>query len=225
MKSSPNETSTNASPAEAMIISNLSDRLDRMPWGRFHTVVTVALSLGWALDAFETNIIGSVLGQVSKLWHLSSTQGSALISSWVLGIFVGAIVFGHYSDRTGRKAMFVLTLIWYAAFSVVTAFSWNFTSLLVLRFLAAVGVGGEYSAVTAAMVEFIPRKHRGKASAFVLSAFSAGGILSALLANIFLEHFAPDVGWRLGFGVGALLAVVGLWVRYAVPESPRWLGA
>lgn len=175
------------------------------------------------LDAFETNIIGSVLGQVSKLWQLTPSQSSALVSAWVLGMFAGAIVFGYYSDRLGRKKLFIFTLVWYAAFSVVTAFSWNYLSLLAFRFLAALGVGGEYSAVTAAMVEFIPSKHRGKTAALILAAFPVGGIISALSAREFLYFFSPDVGWRLGFGLGALLALFGLWVRYAIPESPRWL--
>ncbi len=208
---------------ETLLKTNLTVRLDRLPWGRFHTVVTIALGLGWMLDAFETNIIGSVLGQVRQVWHLSKAQGFDLVSSWVLGMAVGAILFGYYSDRQGRKKMFIFTLVWYALFSVVTAVSWNFYSLLAFRFLAAVGVGGEYSAVTAAMVEFIPKKHRGKTSALILAGFPVGGMISALAADFFLNHFSAGVGWRLGFGVGALLAVVGLWVRYAIPESPRWL--
>ena len=209
--------------APATYRTNLTARLDRLPWGRFHTVVTIALSLGWALDAFETNIIGSVLGQLSKVWHLSAAQGSYLVSAWVLGIFAGAITFGYYSDRKGRKKMFIFTLVWYAVFSVVTAFSWNFTSLLAFRFITALAVGGEYAAVTAAMVEFIPRKHRGKTAALILSGFPLGAILSALAAMYFLNHLPADIGWRAGFGVGAVLALAGIWVRYAIPESPRWL--
>ena len=220
-------TGPNASIADSASPSRgqLTARLDRLPWGRFHTIVTGALALGWALDMFETTIIGSVLGQVSRLWQLSSTQGSALVSSWVLGIFVGAIVFGHYSDRMGRKKLFIFTLVWYAGFSVVTAFAWNFHALLTCRFLAALGVGGEYSAVTAAMVEFIPQTHRGKASALILAAASVGAILSSVFAGLFLNYFSADVGWRLGFGAGAVLAFAGVWVRYAIPESPRWLAA
>ncbi len=202
---------------------NVIARLDRLPWCRFHTIVTIALALGWMLDAFETNIIGSVLGQVAKLWHLGPTQSTSFVSAWVLGMAVGAIVFGYFSDRLGRKKLFIFTLIWYAAFSVITAFSWNYYSLLACRFLAALGVGGEYSAVTAAMVEFIPRKHRGKTAALVLAAFPVGGIISALSAGVFLHYFPADVGWRLGFGLGAVLALFGLWVRFAIPESPRWL--
>lgn len=209
----------------ATLSSNLSARLDRLPWGRFHVVVMLALSLGWALDMYESNIIGSMLGQIRSVWKLSATQGSALVSSWVLGIFVGAVVFGHYSDRMGRRKMFILTLAWYAVFSLITAFSWNFYALLSFRFVAALGVGGEYSAVTAAMVEFIPQKHRGKTSALILAAASIGAICSALFAGFFLNHFAADVGWRLGFGSGAVLALTGVWARFAIPESPRWLAA
>ncbi|MGH7950506.1 MAG: MFS transporter [Limisphaerales bacterium] len=214
---------SSSSNPPSFLSTNLTARLDRLPWGRFHTIVTIALSLGWMLDAFETNIIGSVLGQIKQVWHLSKFQGYALVDSWVLGIAVGAVLFGYYSDRKGRKKMFIFTLVWYAAFSVVTALSWNFNSLLAFRFLAAVGVGGEYSAVTAAMVEFIPKKHRGKTSALILAGFPVGGMISALAADFFLNHFSAGVGWRLGFGLGAALAVFGLWVRYAIPESPRWL--
>jgi MFS family permease len=202
---------------------NVTSRLDRLPWCRFHTVVTIALALGWMLDAFETNVIGSVLGQVTKMWQLTPNQGSSLVSAWVLGMLVGAIVFGYFSDRLGRKKLFILTLVWYAGFSVITAFSWNYHSLLAFRFLAALGVGGEYSAVTAAMVEFIPSKHRGKAAALVLAAFPVGGMISAVSVHEFLLFFPPNLGWRMGFGLGALLALFGLWVRYAIPESPRWL--
>ncbi len=211
------------SSGQIVINPSVIKRLDRLPWCRFHTVVTIALALGWMLDAFETNIIGSVMGQVTKQWQLSPSQGSALVSAWVFGMAVGALLFGYFADRLGRKKLFILTLIWYAAFSVITAFSWNFYSLLEFRSLAALGVGGEYSAVTAAMVEFIPSRHRGKASALVLAAFPIGGIISALSARVFLHYFPADIGWRLGFGLGALLALFGLWVRYAIPESPRWL--
>lgn len=210
-------------PESTICNRSVTLRLDRLPWCRFHTVVTLALALGWMLDAFETNVIGSVLGKVSKLWQLSPGQSSSLVSAWVLGMLAGAIVFGYFSDRLGRKRLFIFTLIWYAGFSVITAFSWNYYSLLAFRFFAALGVGGEYSAVTAAMVEFIPSKHRGKTAALILGAFPVGGMISALSAGAFLRFFPPDIGWRLGFGLGAVLALFGLWVRYAIPESPRWL--
>ena len=122
---------------------HLTTRLDRLPWGRFHTVVTGALALGWALDMFEATIIGSVLGQVTRLWKLTATQGSALVSSWVLGIFLGAIVFGHYSDRFGRKKLFMVTLLVYLVATAATAASWDFASFAFFRFLTGAGIGGE----------------------------------------------------------------------------------
>ena len=80
-------------------------RLDEMPWTRFHTLLTVALGIGWALDSFETNIIGSVFGVLKTQWHLSSTQGSLAVSVWVIGMLIGAIGFGYLADRYGRKRL------------------------------------------------------------------------------------------------------------------------
>jgi MFS family permease len=205
------------------ITTDLTARLDRLPWCRFHTTVTVALGIGWTLAAFQTTIIGGILGQVTKLWHLSATQGSYLVSAWVVGIAIGAMLFGYYADRKGRKKMFIFSLVWYAAFSVAAAFSWNFTSLLAFRFLTALAIGGEYSAVMAAMVEFIPKRHRGKTSALILAGYPLGGVLSALTSLYCLNHLPANLGWRIGFGLGGVLAILGLWIRFAIPESPRWL--
>lgn len=203
--------------------TDLTGRLDRLPWSRFHSTVTIALGIGWTLAAFQTTIIGSILGQVTKLWNLSATQGSCLVSAWVVGIAIGAMLFGYYADRKGRKKMFIFSLVWYAAFSMAAAFSWNFTSLLAFRFLTALAIGGEYSAVMAAMVEFIPKRHRGKTSALILAGYSLGGVLSGLTSLYCLNHLSTNLGWRIGFGLGGALAVLGLWIRFAIPESPRWL--
>lgn len=208
---------------ETSLRTDLTARLDRLPWGRFHTIVTIALGLGWMLAAFQTTIIGGVLGQVSELWHLSPAQGSWLVSLWVVGQALGAMAFGYYSDHMGRKKMFIASLLWYAAFSMAAACSWNFGSLLVFRFLTALAIGGEYSAVMAAMVEFIPQKHRGKVSALILACYPVGGVLSAVTSLYCLNHLSTNLGWRIGFGLGGVLAILGLWARVAIPESPRWL--
>lgn len=203
--------------------SNLLPRLDRLPWSTFHTYVVLALGVGWTLDAFEINMIGSVLGMMTKEWHLTPGQGAWVVSSMVFGILVGALLFGYLADRLGRKKMFLFTLFWYAGFSVLSMFSWNLTSFLVFRFLTGVGLGGEYSAVTATMVEFIPKRARGKVDALILAGFPVGAVLAALAAKFFIAELPADIGWRVGFGLAGLLAFAALWARKVVPESPRWL--
>ncbi|KAF1005970.1 MAG: putative niacin/nicotinamide transporter NaiP [Luteibacter sp.] len=198
-------------------------RLDNMPWTRFHTLLTVALGIGWALDSFETNIIGSVFGVLKAQWHLSSTQGSLAVSMWVIGMLIGAIGFGYLADRYGRKRLFLGTLLWYAAFSIATVFSWNYESFLFFRVMTALAVGGEYSAVTATMGEFIPKRHRGRTDASILSGFPLGALASAAVTLLLLNHLPRDIAWRVGFGLGTTLALLFFWIRRVIPESPRWL--
>ena len=211
-----------ATPNDA-VTSDLVHRLDRLPWARFHTMLVLALGVGWTLDSFEVNIIGSVFGMLKDEWHFNAVQGSWAVSIWVFGILIGALLFGYMADRMGRKRLFLMTLLMYALFSVATIFSWDYSSFLFFRFMTALAVGGEYSAVTATMGEFIPKKYRGKTDALILSCFPLGAILSSVVALIVLNQLPPTLGWRLGFGFGALLAFAVVWVRRVIPESPRWL--
>lgn len=198
-------------------------RLDNMPWTRFHTTLTIALGVGWALDSFETNIIGSIFGVLKTQWGLSAAQGSLAVSIWVVGMLIGAIGFGYLADRFGRKRLFLATLLWYGIFTTGTAFAWNYESFLFFRFMTALAVGGEYSAVTATMGEFFPKAHRGRTDALILSGFPLGAMASAGASWLLFSWFPPEIGWRIGFGLGATLALFFLWVRRAIPESPRWL--
>lgn len=136
---------TDGSKSGVRLKTDLTARLDRLPRGRFYTVITIALGIGWTLAAFQTNIIGNILGQVAQLWHLSPNQEASLVSAWVLGVFIGAMFFGYYSDHYGRKKTFIITILCHATLSMATAFCWDFYSLLTLRFLTALAIGGEYA--------------------------------------------------------------------------------
>ncbi|WP_230961724.1 MFS transporter [Burkholderia thailandensis] len=157
------------------------------------------------------------------LWHLSNAQASWILSIWFVGIMAGAYGFGYLADRYGRKRLFLITLLLYGTFTFLTAFAWNYTSLMVLRLVTAIGVGAEYAAINAAISEFIPARHRGKTNATVMNFWSVGAILAALVTLLLINRLPADVGWRAAFGFGAVVAVAAAFARRYIPESPRWL--
>lgn len=207
---------------ENMKYANLTRRMDRLPWSKFHLLVAITLGIGWMLDSFQVNIIGGVLGIISNTFHLTTVQGSFIVSIWLVGIMAGAVIFGYLTDRFGRKKMFLLTLLFYSIFSVCTVFAWNYSSLLLFRFLTALGVGGEYSAVNAAIGEFIPPKTRGKVGGAITNMWSVGAIVGSLVNMLFLAILPPQIAWRFGFALGAIVAIFAIIARKGIPESPRW---
>lgn len=198
-------------------------RLDALQWRPVHTRITVALGIGWMLDAFEVNIVGNVLGVLKNLWHVTAFQTSLLVSVWLIGIMIGAALFGYFADRYGRRKLFVGTLLLYSAFTVISALSPGYYWFLAFRFLTALGVGAEYSAVNAAIVELIPARYRGRTSAIVMNFWPFGAILASLITLYFINLMPAGVGWRLAFALGAVIALFTLWARRVLPESPRWL--
>jgi MFS family permease len=198
-------------------------RLDTAGWNRVHTAITAALGIGWLLDAFEVTIVNNVISALRDLWRLTNLEASLILSIWFVGIVVGAYLFGYLADRFGRRRLFLLTLLLYGLFTLATAFAQGYGSFMVLRLLTAVGVGAEYAAINAAISEFIPARHRGKANATVMNFWSLGAILAALVTLCLLDNLPPDIGWRMAFGFGAVIALCAGLVRRYIPESPRWL--
>ena len=204
-------------------MTRLFRRLDSAGWNRVHTTITLALGVGWLLDAFEVTIVNNVISALRDLWHLTNVQASWVLSIWFVGIMIGAYVFGYLADRFGRKRLFLLTLLLYGVFTFLTAFAWDYGSFMVLRVLTAVGVGAEYAAINAAISEFLPARHRGKTNATVMNFWSLGAILAALVTLYLINRLPPDMGWRAAFGFGAVIALCTGLVRRYIPESPRWL--
>lgn len=197
--------------------------LDGLAWRPIHTRITLVLGFGWLLDAFEVNVVGSVLGVLQKLWQVTAGEASLLVSAWLVGIMIGALLFGYCADRFGRRRLFIFTLLVYSGFTVVSALSPGYRAFLVFRFLTAIGVGAEYSAVNAAIGELIPARYRGRAAATVMNFWPLGSILAGVLTLYFINLLPPSVGWRCAFALGAIIALFSVWARRALPESPRWL--
>ncbi len=207
--------------------SNVPARLDRLPWSRWHVMVVSALGITWIIDGLEVTMIASfsAILQEPQSLHLSGSQLGLLNSAYLSGAVLGALVFGYLTDRLGRKKLFSVTLVLYLVSAFLTALSWNFASFALFRFLTGAAIGGEYSAINSAIDELIPSRLRGQADLAINGTFwvgaAAGSFASVLLLNPSI--FRPDLGWRLGFGIGAVLGLTIVFLRHYVPESPRWL--
>jgi MFS family permease len=138
---------------------------------------------------------------------------------------LGAVFFGWLTDRLGRKKLFFITLAVYLTATAATAFSWSLWSFCLFRFLTGAGIGGEYTAINSTIQELIPARVRGWTDLVINGSFWVGAAIGAAGSIVLLDpsHFAPDLGWRVAFFIGALLGLVILLMRVWLPESPRWL--
>lgn len=202
-------------------------RLDRLPWSKFHWLVVIALGITWTLDGLEVTLSGAVSGvlQEPQVMNFSPAKIGAIASAYLVGAVLGSLVFGYLTDRWGRKKLFFLTLAIYLLGTLLTAFSWDFWSFAVFRFITGSGIGGEYAAISSAIDELIPAAYRGRVNLMINGSYWLGAGLGSLSTLIILDpHILnPKLGWRLGFATGALLGLLILLLRRHVPESPRWL--
>jgi len=209
------------------ITTDIPARLDRLPWGRFHTLVVIALGITWILDGLEVTLAGSLAGALkeSPSLRFSNTDIGLASSAYLAGAVLGAILFGWLTDRLGRKKLFFLTLAVYLTATAATAFSWNIASFAFFRFLTGAGIGGEYSAINSTIQELVPARVRGWTDLIINGSFWIGAAIGALGSLVLLDPqvINPDFGWRLGFLIGAGLACLIFLMRFWIPESPRWL--
>jgi MFS family permease len=210
-----------------IIRTRIPARLDRLPWSRFHWLVVLALGVTWILDGLEVTFKGAVSGvlQLPETMGFSAAEIGLLGSGYLAGAVLGALVFGRLTDRYGRKRLFFITLGVYLAGVGLSAFSWDFWSFFAFRFITGCGIGGEYAAINSAIDELIPARHRGRVGLMINGSFWLGAALGSGATVLLLDpaRFAPDLGWRLGFGMGAALGLAILFFRRFIPESPRWL--
>jgi len=213
---------------EQVIETRIPARLDRLPWSRFHWLVVIGLGTVWILDGLEVTIVGSIGARLtasgSGVGLTASSIGTAA-AIYVAGACIGALVFGQLTDRFGRKRLFTITLAVYVAATVATAFSFAPWYFFLLRFMTGMGIGGEYAAINSAIDELIPARVRGRVDLIINGSYWLGAIIGGLGSLLALDTaiFPLDLGWRLAFGIGAVLGLSMILVRRHVPESPRWL--
>jgi len=185
----------------------------------------LAAFLGWMLDGFDYTILTFVLVDIQRSFTVDNTLAGALGTVTLMFRLVGGAAAGTVADRWGRKLPLILSILWFSIFTLLSGFSTSYAMLFAFRALFGIGMGGEWAAGMPLALEHLPDHLRGVAAGVLQGAFTWGFIVSACVFQFVypLMHGRPDLAWRAMFWVGALPALVVLWIRTRVKESPVWL--
>jgi MFS family permease len=211
------------------IRSTIPARLDRLRWSPFHTRLVLGLGTAWVLDGLSITIASSVASKLTQptTLGLSTTQAASIGTLYLVGEVIGALVFGNMSDKLGRRKLFMWTLGVYLAGTALTALTPKGTGWIVYlyatRIIAGLGIGGEYSAINSAIDEMMPARYRGRTDVWINGTYWLGAIIGTFVTFLLLNSLRTSIGWRIAFLVGPALAIIILYVRRNLPESPRWL--
>jgi SHS family lactate transporter-like MFS transporter len=179
----------------------------------------LAAFLGRFLDAFDQVALLLVLPAIGKEFGVSLTLMGLVITAQSLGRIVGNVGWGWLADRYGRRLAFMAGVIWFAACSGLTGLAWTYAALVVIQFFFGIGFGGEWTASAALLMESVPARARAVASSLMMSGYEVG-FFAASGVNALL---VPRFGWRALFFVGIAPALLAIFIRLGVGESPVWL--
>jgi MFS transporter, SHS family, lactate transporter len=179
----------------------------------------IACFLGWALDALDFFLVTFVLVPLGHDFGRSIPKVAFAITLTLMMRPVGAFIFGWLGDKFGRRVPLMVDIIFYSVIELLTAFAPNFTVFLILRALFGIGMGGEWGLGASLAMESLPTEARGLFSGILQQGYAVGYLLAALVYWIVFPHF----GWRGLFVAGAIPALLVIYIRAHVPESPVWL--
>ncbi|EFD93072.1 MAG: General substrate transporter [Candidatus Parvarchaeum acidophilus ARMAN-5] len=187
------------------------------------SVITTLSAMGYFLDGYDLSVISvfTLVLVTYKIFQYSAFTESFVTGSALLGAFVGAVIFGHYADRIGRRYLYILDLIFFAVFALLSAFSTNITEMIIFRFFVGWGVGADYALSPVYTTEMYPNKKRGAGYGWVWTFWSIGAVAAFILGYVFFL-FNPLTSWRWVLALGAIPAIITVILRTRMPESARW---
>ncbi|MEU1412427.1 MFS transporter [Streptomyces sp. NPDC005731] len=201
----------------------LGEALDGASVSRLHIRFWLLAGLGILLDGFDFFIIGVANPLIAADFSVSAVEKGLLSAAAVVGSVFGAALLGPLGDRVGRSRIFRVDLWLFVVFSVLCAVAWDVWSLMVFRFALGVAVGLDYPIAASYLAEILPSRARGRWLVAAFSLQAAGILLGAAAGVVILEAYPHVTSWRIMLGFGLIPALIIIWLRRRVPESPRWL--
>ncbi len=207
------------SAAPSGAVDNVVARIERLPTSWWHVKTRIIVGVATFFDAFDAIAIATVLPVLVPMWHLDGPKIGVMISAGYLGQLIGALLFGWIGERYGRMPAMIGSIAFFAIMSFVCAFAWDYNSLVWFRVIQGIGLGGEVPVAATYISELTRAKNRGRFVLLYELVFPIG-LVAVSLAGLWV---VPNYGWQWMFYIGALPAILALFLRTLLPESPRWL--
>jgi putative MFS transporter len=210
-----------ADVANATAQRAIAARMERLPLTRTQTKARVVVGMATFFDGYDTLMLGLVMTVLVTQWHLSNAEIGLLLSGTSFGQLLGALLFPYLADRYGRLRAASYSVWVVGLLALAGAASWNFTSLLVSRFIQGIGIGGEIPVAATYINEIAHSRIRGRFFLMYEAAFAFGYVAATAFGVLLISSY----GWQIMFLIGALPAFVAAVMRRLLPESPRWLAS
>lgn len=191
---------------------------DAATWKRRWKMMYASVA-GYAMDGLDMLILSFVMTAIIKEFGLSFAEAGAIATYTLIGAVIGGYIFGIMADYIGRVKVFALTIVLFSIFTGLCAFANSLTELNIYRFLAGLGLGGEFGIGMTLVAETWPAAKRARASAGVAIGWQLGAVLAAVLSALIVPHY----GWRGLFAIGVLPALFAAWSRRGIPEPDIWV--